>query len=116
MSAARVMPSPVGGDPLLDAQAFVEVVTHRHLILVGDAEHVADHPHGKVGPQVADEVEPAGADERIENGGAVLTHPASRTDTRRAVKTRAISRRCRLWRGGSSKMNIPLRASPSPTG
>ena len=32
----------------------------------------------------------------------------SRTDTRRAVNTRAISRRWRLWSGGSSKMNMPL--------
>jgi hypothetical protein len=61
--------------PVLDAEALVKVVAYGHLILFGDAEHGADDPHGKVGAEVADEIEAAGAGQGIQGVGTVLTHP-----------------------------------------
>ena len=43
---------------------------HVLLVLLGDAEQHADHPHRHPGTEVADEVETVGADQRIEHLGA----------------------------------------------
>src|ERR1035441_9561648 len=59
----------------IDAQAVVETIADRHLVLFGDSEHVADDPHGKVCAQVADVVESPATHQGVENGRTVLTHP-----------------------------------------
>src|SRR5882757_4349228 len=44
------------------------------LVALGDAEQRADHPHRHDGAEVFDEVEPAGAYERVEGLRAVLAN------------------------------------------
>ena len=58
--------------PSLEAQALVEPVADRLLVLLGDAEQHADRAHRHLRAEVGDEVEAAGADERVEAAGAEL--------------------------------------------
>ena len=59
---------------VVEAQALVEAVPDRLLVLLGDAEQHADHPHRHELAQVGDEVEAARADERVEHLGAEGPH------------------------------------------
>ena len=54
------------GLPGLGAEVRVDPVADRLLVLLGDAEQHADHPHRHLRAEVGDEVEAAGADERVE--------------------------------------------------
>src|SRR5262245_8950174 len=56
----------VGHLALVDPQALVDAIADRFLVLFGDAEQHADRAHGHLRAQIADEVEAAGADQRIE--------------------------------------------------
>ena len=56
----------------LGAEVGVGAVADGLLVLLGDAEQHADHPHGHLRAQVGDEVEPARADERVEAACAEL--------------------------------------------
>jgi hypothetical protein len=53
------------------AQVGVGLVAHRDLVLFGDPEEHADHPHRQRRGELGDDVEAVGADERIEAGDAV---------------------------------------------
>ena len=64
----------LGHDPVFEAQALVELVAQRLLVLFGDAEQHADRAHRDLGAEVSDEVEPALADERVERAGGVGAH------------------------------------------
>ena len=73
----------------LGAQVGVDLVAHRLLVLLGDAEQPADDPHRHLGPEVGDEVELVGADEWVEAAGAELSdlgferrHPVRREHPR----------------------------------
>ena len=57
------------------AQALVEAFADRLLVLLRDAEQIADRPCRHVHPEVTDEVEAPRADERVEGLGAELPHP-----------------------------------------
>ena len=57
---------------LLEAQARVDPVADGLLVLLGDAEEHADRAHRHLGAEVGDEVEAAGAHERVEAAGAEL--------------------------------------------
>ena len=63
---------------------------------------------GICGAEVADEVEAAAADERVEGCGRRTRAPSARSRSCwRGVKTRESRPRWRSWRGGSSKMIEP---------
>ena len=64
----------LGLDALLEAQALVEAVADRLLVLLGDAEQHPDDPHRHELAQVLDEVEAARPDERVEHLGAEGPH------------------------------------------
>ena len=49
-----------------EAQTLVDAVAERLLVLFGDAEQHADRAHRHLGAEILDEVEAAGADERIQ--------------------------------------------------
>ena len=58
----------------LGAQVGVGAVAHRFLVLFGDAEQHADDAHRQHRAEFGDDVEAAGADERVEARGAELAH------------------------------------------
>ena len=81
----------------------------RLLVLLGDPEQHADHPHGHLGAEIGDEVEAVGAHERIEDLGAVLRGSAARgRSSSSGVKTRESTPRWAVCMGGSSMMKTPL--------
>ena len=59
----------LGHDALLEAQPLVDVVPDRLLVLLGDAEQHPDGAHGDLAAEVGDEVETAGADQRVQLAG-----------------------------------------------
>ena len=60
------------GRTVLDAEALVELLADRFLVLLRDAEQHADRPHRHRRAEVTHEVEAARTDERIERAGAEL--------------------------------------------
>ena len=56
------------------AQVGVGLLAHCDLVVVGDAEQHADDAHRHHRRQLGDDVEAAGADERVEDADAVLAH------------------------------------------
>ena len=58
----------------LGAEVGVDLVPHRLLVLLGDAQQHPDHAHRHLGAEVTDEVEPTGPDEWVERVGAELAH------------------------------------------
>ena len=97
----------LGHRALFEAQPVVDAVEQGLLVLLGDAEEHPDRAHRHLGAEVADEVEPAGADERIERAGAELAHLRLDGVHLAGVNTRDSRPRCRSWFGGSSKMIDP---------
>ena len=83
----------------VEPQALVDAVAERLLVLFGDAEEHADRPHRHLRAEVADEVEAAGADERIEAARAELAdlrldrvHLARREDAREQAAVKVVRR------------------------
>ena len=72
LAAGEVSPVELHRLAGLGAQVRVGVVADRLLVLLGDAEQHADHPHRHLRAEVGDEVEAVGADERVEAVGAEL--------------------------------------------
>ena len=76
--AALVLDHPLhaqgGHAALRQTESFVDVLTERFLVLLGDAQEHADGAHRHRGADVADEVEAAGFHQRIEAAGAELAH------------------------------------------
>ncbi len=58
----------------LGAQVGIGAVAYRFLVLFGDAEQHADDAHRQHRAEFGDDVEPAGADVRVEARGAELAH------------------------------------------
>ena len=58
--------------PGVDVEELVGDLADHLLVLLGDAEQRADDHHRQLRPEVLHEVEPAGADERVEEVGAEL--------------------------------------------
>ena len=92
---------------VVEAQALVDPVADRLLVLFRDAEQHADGAHRHHRAEVGDEVEPAGVHERVEGAGAELAH--LRLDRVHGLRRehRDSRPRCRSWIGGSS-----IRISP----
>ena len=97
----------VGHRALLEAQPVVDAIADGLLVLLGDAEEHADRAHGHLGAEVADEVEAAGAHERIERAAQNSRTFGSIAFILRGVNTRDSRPRCRSWWGGSSKIIDP---------
>ena len=64
--------------PASRAQVGVGLLAHRDLVVLGDAEQHADHAHRHHRRQFGDDVEPARADEGIEDADAVRRAPGPR--------------------------------------
>ena len=86
--------------PRVGAQGPVGVVTDRGLVRLRDPEEHADDPHRHLRAEIPDEVEPVGADERIEARDAVGTdlvlegvHPARGEDARHQPAVRGVDGR-----------------------
>ena len=62
------------GSPRPGAQVGVGLLAHRDLVVFGDAEQHADDAHRHHRRELGDDVEAAGADERVEDADAVLAH------------------------------------------
>ena len=88
------------GLPLVEPHAPVDLVADLLLVLLGDAQQHADHPHRHVGRQVVDEVEPPLVHQRIESPGAErprlrldLGHPPRREHPAQEAPVQVVRRR-----------------------
>ena len=101
--------------PFVDVEQLVGGLADHLLVLLGHAEQRADDHHRELHPEVLHEVEPAGADERVEEVGAQLADAWLEVATPAAASGRGLRiARWMSWIGGSS--NSMLRICSSMAG
>ena len=74
VAGKRVMLGQLGYLQGFDAQARVELLPDRLLVLLRDAEQHADRPHRHHSPKVCDEIETTSIDERIQFPGTEFAY------------------------------------------
>ena len=97
----------VGHHPLMKLHSLVEPVPEGLLVLLGNAQEHPDGAHGIGAPRSAMKSKPPWSTRGSRLRAAKARISGAIAAMRRGVNTRLRTPRCRLWSGGSSKMNMP---------